>query len=139
MRELDALSLSLNHTLNDSKYLSGLFYLLILVLVLHFSSGEADATTINGDLVVDDNDQTTISSLTYVNGSVIVKDNGVLTIQGTTLQVNQTANLTRTFTISDNATVIVINSTVRSDKVIDISLSDSAILKSNSSSKSVIW
>ena len=134
MREFNVLSLSLNHTLNDSKYFTGLFYLLILVLVLHFSNGEADATTINGDLVVDDNDQTTISSLTYVNGSVIVKDNGVLTIQSSTLQINQTTNITRTFTVSDNATVIITGSTVKSDGKLDMILSDDALLKSNQSS-----
>ena len=121
MREFNVWFLSLNHTLNNSKYFTGLFYLLLLVLVLHFSSG-ANATTINGDLVVDDNDQTTISSLTYVNGSVIVKDNGVLTIQSTTLQVNQTTNITRTFTISDNATVIITGSTVKSDGKLDMIL-----------------
>ena len=111
------------------------FFCMILICFLFPGSENAEATTINGDLVVDDNDQTTISSLTYVNGNVTVKDNGVLTIQSSTLQINQTTNLTRTFTISDNAKVILTGSTIKSDKVVDIHLTDSALLKSNSSSK----
>ena len=62
------------------------FFCVILILFVFCGSENAEATTINGDLVVDDNDQTTISSLTYVNGNVTVKDNGVLTIQSSTLQ-----------------------------------------------------
>ena len=70
------------------------FFCVILILFVFCGSENAEATTINGDLVVDDNDQTTISSLTYVNGNVTVKDNGVLTIQSSTLQINQTTNRT---------------------------------------------
>ena len=51
------------------------FFCVILILFVFCGSENAEATTINGDLVVDDNDQTTISSLTYVNGNVTVKDN----------------------------------------------------------------
>ena len=64
--------------------------LYIFFLFIFCASENTEATTINGDLIVDDNDQTTISSLTYVNGNVTVKDNGVLTIQSSTLQINQT-------------------------------------------------
>jgi hypothetical protein len=43
-----------------------------------------EADTVNEDLVVDDNDDVTITNFTYVNGSIIVKDNGKLTISDTT-------------------------------------------------------
>ena len=68
------------------KSVFALFFIIAGIFLLN----DVNATTVNGDLVIDDNDQTTLSSLTYVNGNVTVKDNGILTIDSTILQINQT-------------------------------------------------
>ena len=103
----------------------------MLLLAVLLTSEEGLATTYDGDLVVDDTDYTTLSSLTYVNGNVTVKDNGTLLIQDSTLQVNQTANHTRQFTISGNGKVIISGSTLKSDGKLDADVDDSVLNRSS--------